>query len=164
MLSSAMHRSNRERFQEMRADVVRHLRAWFRAEEDAKTARRAIRKSFRRFYTKATQGHATHEHKEANRYTRQGAEHYNSGNYRDAEEVFQRAVALDPGYARAHYYLGNTYYRRGRLTEAVTAWKHAIDAQPQSEVADDAREKLLIVGHGEEGILSTIKDQMLHRR
>lgn len=159
-----MHRTRKERFDLLKASIAASIRGYFQGEHSLHESTHEVRKAIRKFLKKTLGGPDTKEHKEANRYTKRGAALYNEGEYRDAEEQFRCAVEMDPHYARAHYYLGNTFYKRGRLTEAVTAWKHAIDAEPNSDVADSAREKLLVVGHGEDGLISTIKEQMLHRK
>ncbi len=153
-----------DRFHKLEAGVGEHIRRYLRAEEGAREALAGVRKETRRFIRKAWRGPATESHKDAVRYTQLGIAHYNAGEYADAEERFRRAVEMDPKYARAHYDLGNTCYKRGHLTEAVTAWREAIDAAPRSEIADSAREKLLLMGHGKDGLVDTIKEQMLHRR
>ena len=39
-------------------------------------------------------------------------------------------------------YLGNTYYKMDRLTEALKLWNRAVAAEPKSDAARDAQAKL----------------------
>ena len=50
--------------------------------------------------------------------------------WNEAEQAFQKALAVDPHYARAHHALGNIYAAQGQLGKAARAYKAAI--------ADDA--------------------------
>lgn len=57
------------------------------------------------------------------------------GNFATAEELLHRAITLDPQCAIAHHHLGNLFYRRNQLREAIFAYKEAIDLDPQLAVA-----------------------------
>ncbi len=41
--------------------------------------------------------------------------------------VLERAIALDPGAAKAQYYLGNLYYDKRRYEEAIRCWRRSVD-------------------------------------
>src|SRR5712692_5208463 len=49
-----------------------------------------------------------------------------------AEREFQRAIALNPGYAEAHYYYGLALRNTGRLQEALAETKRAQELDPLS--------------------------------
>jgi Flp pilus assembly protein TadD len=50
--------------------------------------------------------------------------------WRDAIDPLQRAVALDPSKAAAHYQLGDAYNQTDRLTDALEAYESAVRLQP----------------------------------
>jgi hypothetical protein len=60
------------------------------------------------------------------------------GNYMDAEARLRQAIALRPGYGRAHFNLGALYARQGRVGEAARSYERAAAlgiARPESEAA-----------------------------
>jgi Tfp pilus assembly protein PilF len=87
----------------------------------------------------------SNHHKEAARLTELGREAYNLRNYVAAEDYFRQAIAADRRFALAHTYLGHALYKQGKLTEAMSCWHRAIQADPNSEAAGKARSKLLYV-------------------
>jgi tetratricopeptide (TPR) repeat protein len=57
----------------------------------------------------------------------------------EAIEEFRKAIALDPGFPRAHYYLGLTYLLdegRSRLSEALEEFKIELAANPDEYLAN----------------------------
>lgn len=50
--------------------------------------------------------------------------------WRDAIEPLQRAIALDPALAAAHYQLGEAYNHTDQLNEALGAFEAAAALQP----------------------------------
>ena len=82
------------------------------------------------------------QRKDAMRCVNQGKNSYNARNYLDAEKAFMQAISEDPGYARAHYYLGNTLHKLNRPEDAVIEWQRAINVDADSEVAAKAQKKL----------------------
>lgn len=80
--------------------------------------------------------------RDASHQVRRGRRYYNAGKYDAAEEAFRNAITLDKGYALAYTYLGHTLYRQGRIAEAVTYWERAIEAEPTSNAAGKARQKI----------------------
>jgi serine/threonine protein kinase/TolB-like protein/Flp pilus assembly protein TadD len=49
-----------------------------------------------------------------------------------AEKEFRRSIELNPGYASAHYYYGAALRNLGRLDEAITVQRRALDLDPLS--------------------------------
>ena len=88
------------------------------------------------------EGASTSQRKSAIRRVEKGIERYNTRRYVEAEELFRQAIALDPGYARAHCYLGNTLHKLGSPEEAVFEWKKAVIVDPESDAAAKAKDKL----------------------
>ncbi len=53
-------------------------------------------------------------------------------NWRSAEQEFERAIALNPGYGTAHYYYGNLLAACGRFDEAVASSQRSLELDPLS--------------------------------
>lgn len=73
---------------------------------------------------------------------RQGAEAYNAGRMDVARDLLERAVAADPGRARAHYLLGLCYLNAGQNAEAKAAIEKFLELAPDDPDAATAREML----------------------
>jgi TolB-like protein/DNA-binding SARP family transcriptional activator len=68
---------------------------------------------------------------------------------RRAEEEFQRAIALDPGYPTAYFLYGTLLENQGRFAEAVAARSKAYELDPLSPLAATGRGiALSLVGKG----------------
>jgi tetratricopeptide (TPR) repeat protein len=52
------------------------------------------------------------------------------GRPREAERRYREAIALDPGFADAHYNLGNLLFRDGRKEEALLLYRRAAELAP----------------------------------
>ncbi|MBT6435427.1 MAG: tetratricopeptide repeat protein [Deltaproteobacteria bacterium] len=66
-----------------------------------------------------------------------GAAHYQMNNLEDATQSFQSAAAngTKAVQAEAHYNLGNTYFKEGKLEESVKAYQRALELNPSDEDA-----------------------------
>jgi serine/threonine protein kinase/Flp pilus assembly protein TadD len=62
---------------------------------------------------------------EAYKYYLQGKEEIQNMNTLNARQSLEKAVELDPQFAMAHLYLGETYFELGNLETALEAWKKA---------------------------------------
>lgn len=60
----------------------------------------------------------------------QGALHLEQGRVADSEACYLKALEIEPGYAEAHFKLGNIFSTRGQLTEAEACYRRAIDIAP----------------------------------
>jgi tetratricopeptide (TPR) repeat protein len=60
---------------------------------------------------------------------------YRLHNYSGAERTLQKTVALAPGFAEAHNYLGLSQMKQGELTEAAASFRKAIDLKPDFALA-----------------------------
>lgn len=49
--------------------------------------------------------------------------------------TFRRAIAISPGYADAHFNLGNALLNRGRFEEAIDSYRSALAGQPKNHGA-----------------------------
>jgi tetratricopeptide (TPR) repeat protein len=59
---------------------------------------------------------------------------YYARDYDQAIEQGQKAMQLDPGYARTHFWLGRVYSQKGMHKEAVAASEKILQAMPDSNL------------------------------
>ena len=50
---------------------------------------------------------------------------------REAQASFRRAVEINPGFTEAHYWLGRSCQREGKLTDAIAAYRAALRSAPE---------------------------------
>ena len=50
---------------------------------------------------------------------------------REAQASFRRAVEINPDFTEAHYWLGRSYQREGKLTDAIAAYRAALRGAPE---------------------------------
>lgn len=100
----------------------------------------------------------TPQRKAAIKETMHGIERYNRHEYLKAEDSFTRAIGEDPGYARAHLYLGNTLHKLGRQDEAAAQWKKAVIVEPDSDSAQKARQKLDGISSGIRSVTRSLEE------
>lgn len=158
-----MGKTRKERLQEYGRGVRDQVRRVLRRETAPLAAGKALLDDTRRLAKRLYRGEETKERKRAKQYLHQGVEAYNVRNYERAQTLFDKALYADEQFGLAWAYLGNANYKLGHLTEAVRAWHKAMEVEPHSKGAEMAREKLLKVGHGKEGVVETVKEQMRNR-
>ncbi len=56
------------------------------------------------------------------------------GKWQQAEQEFRQAIVFNLNYPDAYYNLGNVLVQRGRLEEAIRAYRRAIELQPQGGI------------------------------
>lgn len=61
-----------------------------------------------------------------------GVFYYQNGDLGHATDAFARAVALDPNYANAHYFLGQIYERQGARDKALTEYQKVLATNPSN--------------------------------
>src|SRR5262245_18755150 len=49
----------------------------------------------------------------------------------EAQSSFRRAVEINPGFTEAHYWLGRSCQREGKLADAIAAYREALRSAPQ---------------------------------
>jgi len=64
-------------------------------------------------------------------HERVACEAKDAGDERSARKHFEKAIAIWPRCAPAHVHLGDLHHEKGRTKEAVAAWKHLAEADPQ---------------------------------
>ena len=68
--------------------------------------------------------------KRAAGYFKEGVTYQNKGKYKEAAEYYQKAVAIDEGYAEAYSNLGYAYRKLGEFDKAIISYKQAIELKP----------------------------------
>lgn len=66
-------------------------------------------------------------------YHRIGKCYYKMGDFRQAEEYFQKSIGLEEGNNPSYLYLGNIYYKRTDLNRAIYYWVCAFSYRPDDE-------------------------------
>jgi tetratricopeptide (TPR) repeat protein len=68
------------------------------------------------------------------------------GNFEEAEAYYERALQIDPEFAKAHNNLANVYAYRGKIEQAIAHYEKALELQPDLAEArknlDSLRERL----------------------
>ncbi len=72
---------------------------------------------------------------EAKRLYKMGVKYGRSGLFRQASELFQKAVNLNPNYANAHYGLGLALFDQGRWQEAIQSLEQAVKLDSRDKEA-----------------------------
>jgi tetratricopeptide (TPR) repeat protein len=57
---------------------------------------------------------------------------FGEGEYAQAVPYFEKAVEIDPGFARAYLYLGRSYLSLGRWQEAISPLRTAFETAPEN--------------------------------
>jgi len=76
----------------------------------------------------------------------QAAEHWNAGRTDAAVALARQALAIDPGLAKAYYFLGLDHVSKGKNAEARQALEKFIELAPDDPEAATAREMLGYIG------------------
>jgi protein involved in polysaccharide export with SLBB domain len=76
---------------------------------------------------------------EARRLYKLGVKYGRGGLFKQASDLFQQAIQLNPNYGDAHYGLGQAYFDQGRFEEAIRSFENAIRINPKDK---EARAKL----------------------
>jgi len=106
----------------------------------------------------------TGQRHDARKWLDAGKDAYNTRDYCKAEVLFRRALAEDPGYGRAHYYLGNTLYKLNRQGEALECWQKTVLLDPKSESAEKARKKIEMIDAQQARLSSQMVQDIQERR
>jgi tetratricopeptide (TPR) repeat protein len=126
-------------------NIFRHTELVVARDESARDAIKAINKDVRKIKNMAGNAEDRKGHKSALKLVEKGRRSYNEKSYSVAEEYFRRALEADPKCSLALTYLGHTMYQIGRQNEAIACWREAVAADPNSEGAVKARQKLEIM-------------------
>ncbi len=75
--------------------------------------------------------------------------YYSNNNVDKAVETYKRALAIKPDNENQHYYLANSYFKKGMMAEAKKEWSEVIRLKPNSKIARNAQERIdYIVNQG----------------
>ncbi len=77
---------------------------------------------------------------DSNPYFYQGMSRFNLANYKGAEQSFQEALQRSHDHIRYHFWLGFTYEKEGRLSEARAEYEKELAQHPETDTA--VRERL----------------------
>ena len=157
-----MAKDFRSSFKTYRKNVIRHVGYVFSGKEEFRHAVKEIRHDSRKLWRslskKAQEGESAR--KRAIHFTKQGREFYNNGNYEAAEKAFRNAAVEDPTYALALLFLGNALYKMNRSSDAVVAWRRAHDADPASEVGQEAERRIQHVAKQENDVVKQLEERL----
>ncbi|GAB4271301.1 MAG: hypothetical protein Kow0029_08840 [Candidatus Rifleibacteriota bacterium] len=68
--------------------------------------------------------------------------YYSNNNIDKAIETYKRALAIKPDNENQHYYLANSYFKKGMMAEAKKEWNEVIRLKPNSKIAKNAQERI----------------------
>lgn len=68
--------------------------------------------------------------------------YYSNNNIDKAVETYKRALAIKPDNENQHYYLANSYFKKGMNAEAKKEWNEVIRLKPNSKIAKNAQERI----------------------
>lgn len=69
-------------------------------------------------------------HKNCKYYFQLGQSLESEEKLEQSENIYRRAIELDPNYSWCHHYLGKVLEKQGKLQEAITAYSQAIELYP----------------------------------
>ena len=75
---------------------------------------------------------------EAEEHYKRGLENFLAGDLRDAEVLFDKALAIDERHSRARLQMGVLRKMQGRKVDAVTHFERCVAVDPHSEAAKEA--------------------------
>jgi len=89
---------------------------------------------------------------------------FGQGHWDEAEEEFEVAIALSPGYASAHQWFGNLLRYTGRAEAAIAHHERAVELDPLSKIISlELGRALLISGRIEEAVQRFEETTLLDR-
>ena len=81
------------------------------------------------------------------KYYDSGQKYFQKGQYQEAAIQFTNAIKIDPGYADAHFQLGESYLRLQRLDRAYQELYRTVELRPDDYKARIAVANVLIIAH-----------------
>ena len=80
------------------------------------------------------------------KYYSSGLRYFEKGQYQEAAIQFTNAVKIDPGYADAHFQLGESYLKLQRLDRAYQELFRTVELRPEDYKARIALANVLLMG------------------
>ena len=68
--------------------------------------------------------------------------YYSIDNIDKAIETYKRALSIKSDNENQHYYLANSYYKKGMMSDAKKEWSEVIRLNPSSKIAKNAQERI----------------------
>jgi tetratricopeptide (TPR) repeat protein len=68
--------------------------------------------------------------------------YYSNDNIDKAIETYQRALSIKSDNENQHYYLANSFYKKGMMSNAKKEWNEVIRLNPSSKIAKNAQERI----------------------
>ena len=68
--------------------------------------------------------------------------YYSNNELEKAVEIYQRALNLNYENEHQHYYLGNSFFKKGISDRAIEEWEVVISLKPNSKIAQNAQERI----------------------
>ena len=68
--------------------------------------------------------------------------YYSNDNIDKAIETYKRALSIKSDNENQHYYLANSYYKKGMMSDAKKEWSEVIRLNPSSKIAKNAQERI----------------------
>ena len=68
--------------------------------------------------------------------------YYSNSDIDKAIETYKKALAIKDDNENQHYYLANSYFKKGMQAEAKKEWNEVIRIKPNSKIAKNAQERI----------------------
>lgn len=86
-------------------------------------------------YQKAAKSKEAEPYQEAVKYNQLGRLYASSGEYKKAQELYDKAVAIDPYYVEGTTNKGLTYEKEGKWDKALESYRHALEVDKNDSFA-----------------------------
>lgn len=71
--------------------------------------------------------------------------HFQLTHYSRARDFIKRAINIDPSHPQPHFYLAIFFWESGMYREAMREWQTVVDLDPESQLAESAKENITLV-------------------
>ncbi len=68
--------------------------------------------------------------------------YYSNNEIDKAIDTYKKALSIKPTNENQHYYLGNSYFKKGQFEDAKREWNEVIRLKPNSKIAKNAQERI----------------------
>lgn len=123
-------------------NLLTHAFRVFTRRESARDAAGMLTRDTRKLSRSLTKAKGSGHRREATHLVEEGRQAYNLKQFGKAEDLFRQAIVVDTTCAIAYTYLGHCLHKQGRGPEALLYWQKAIEVDPDSDAASNARRKL----------------------
>lgn len=74
--------------------------------------------------------------------------YYSNNEIDKAIDTYKRALAIKPNNENQHYYLANSFFKKGLQAEAEKEWNEVLRLKPNSKIAKNAQERIDFIKSG----------------